>query len=112
MATMEYNGYIAAIEYDGDTDSFFGNVINLSSPVTFLGKTTEALHNEFKISIDTYLDLCKEHGLTPEKPYSGRMTVRIPPSMHKEVATAAAIAGKSINSWVVDSLKRATQEYV
>ena len=105
MATMEYKGYAAVIEYDADSDSFFGNVVNLSSPVTFYGKTTEELRREFAASVETWLAVCKERGMEPEKPYSGRLTVRMPPEMHRRIATVAAESGKSLNNWVVESLQ-------
>ena len=53
MATMEYNGFVAQIEYDAEIDSFFGNVVNVSSPITFYGKTTEELRREFAQSVQT-----------------------------------------------------------
>lgn len=105
MATMEYNGFVAQIEYDEDIDSFCGNVVNISSPITFYGKTTEELRREFASSVQTWLDVCKERGIEPEKPYSGRVTVRMPPATHRLIAMAAAASGKSLNAWVVDALK-------
>lgn len=40
MATIMRQGeYVAAVEYDPDIDLFFGNVINLSSPLTFYGRS-------------------------------------------------------------------------
>ena len=105
MATMEYKGFVAQIEYDAEIDSFFGNVVNVSSPITFYGKTTEELRREFAQSVQAWLDVCKERGIEPEKPYSGRVTVRMTPAMHRLIATAAATSGKSLNAWVVDALK-------
>lgn len=105
MATMEYKGYTAVIEYDADCDSFFGNVVNLSSPITFYGKTTEELRKEFAASVETWLAVCRERGIEPEKPYSGRITVRMSPEIHRRIATAAAESGKSLNNWVVESLR-------
>ena len=36
---MEYAGFVASIEYAADIDSFYGCVVNVSSPITFYGKT-------------------------------------------------------------------------
>lgn len=105
MSVMEYKGFIADVEYDGDMDSFMGTVLNISSPITFYGKNTEELHKEFASSIETWFAICRERGIEPEKPYSGRMTIRMAPELHKLLAVAAAKSGKSLNSWVVDSLK-------
>ena len=96
----------AAVEYDPDLDSFFGQVVNLSSPLTFYGKTTEELRREFANSISEYLAVCKEQGITPEKPFSGRITVRTSPELHRDIARAAAAEGKSINAWITETLRR------
>ncbi len=73
---MTQDGYVAVIEYDPDLDTFAGRVVNLSSPVTFYGRTPEELRKEFMASVRTYLDICRERGIEPEKPYSGRFNVR------------------------------------
>lgn len=104
MATMEYKGFMAAIEYDEELDGFMGTVLNVSSPITFYGQNPEELHREFTNSVETWLDVCRERGIEPEKPYSGRMTIRLAPELHKSLALTAARSGKSLNTWVVDSL--------
>ncbi len=40
----------------------------------------------------------------PNKPYSGKLTLRISPSIHAAIATAAETSGKSLNKWVADTL--------
>lgn len=104
MATMEYKGFMAAIEYDEELDGFMGTVLNVSSPITFYGQNPEELHREFANSVETWLEVCRERGIEPEKPYSGRMTIRLAPELHKSLALTAARSGKSLNTWVVDSL--------
>ena len=104
MAAMEYKGFMAAIEYDDELDSFMGTVLNVSSPITFYGQNPEELHREFANSVETWLEVCRERGIEPEKPYSGRMTIRLAPELHKHLALTAARSGKSLNAWVVDSL--------
>jgi predicted HicB family RNase H-like nuclease len=51
------------------------------------------------------LESCKEAGREPNKPFSGKFLVRINPSLHNEVAIAAANAGKSLNKWVAETLQ-------
>ena len=105
MATMEYKGFMAHIDYDADVDSFCGCIFNVSSPITFYGRTTAELREELKNSVETWLAVCRERGIEPEKPYSGRLTVRMTPELHRMIAAAAAISGKSLNAWAVDALK-------
>lgn len=109
MAAMEYKGFMAAIEYDDELDGFMGTVLNVSSPITFYGQNPEELHREFANSVETWLEVCRERGIEPEKPYSGRMTIRLAPELHKHLALTAAHYGKSLNAWVVDSLSSLAQ---
>ena len=79
MAAMEYKGFLAVIEYDDELDSFMGTVLNVSNPITFYGQNPEELHKEFANSIETWLNVCEERGIEPEKPYFGRMSIRLAP---------------------------------
>ena len=110
MKTMHLDGYTAVINYDEDIDSFFGEVINLSSVVTFYGDTPEALRKEFKKSLTTYFEVCKERNITPEKPFSGKLNLRLGHELHSEVAVSAACTGKSINSFIVGAVKKAVHD--
>ena len=47
------------------------------------------MENEFHASVDDYLEWCKEYGVEPEKPYSGKFNVRISPLLHDKIAIAA-----------------------
>jgi predicted HicB family RNase H-like nuclease len=106
MATiMKYDEYIAEIEFDSDYETFFGNVINLSTPVTFYGKTVKELKQEFIRSIKTYLAVCKERGIEPDKPFSGKLILRINPDLHRKIASSAQREGKSVNKWIAETLE-------
>jgi predicted HicB family RNase H-like nuclease len=108
MATIKYGDYIATIEFDPDIDMFFGNVVNLSGPVTFYGKSTDELKGEFEKSIQVYLDVCREQGIEPEKPYSGRFNIRMTPQQHRRFSQIAAVERKSLNAWVLEVLEQAS----
>lgn len=112
MTTMTHKGYVAVIDYDPDLDAFSGRVVNLSSPVTFHGKTPAELRKEFTASVRTYLDVCRERGIEPEKPYSGRFNVRISPQLHRKAALAAVLSGKSLNALVSDAVAKETESVI
>lgn len=101
---MKYRQYVAEIEYDPEIEAFFGNVVNLSSPVTFYGKTVKELKKELASSIKVYLDVCKEKAIEPEKPYSGKLILRIDPADHRKIAGEAKKEGKSVNKWIAEKL--------
>jgi len=107
MTTMRYGDYIAKIDYEEDSKLFHGRVINLRDVVNFYGASAEELEREFRDSVNAYLEVCQEEGIKPEKPYSGRFNIRMPPELHQALATASASAGKSLNAWVVERLANA-----
>jgi predicted HicB family RNase H-like nuclease len=97
---MEYKGYLGTVEYDPEAKLFHGDIINTRDVITFQGTTVAEIERAFKDSIEDYLTWCKEEGVEPEKPYSGRFNLRLPPELHKEVAVKAKKLKVSINSFV------------
>jgi predicted HicB family RNase H-like nuclease len=110
MNMMEVDGYKAKIEYDPELDQFRGEILGLNGSADFYGKSPASLRKEFKNSLKVYLEVCEENGISPTKEYSGKFNLRIPPGLHSEIAARATAAGKSINQWVSEILKRATHE--
>jgi predicted HicB family RNase H-like nuclease len=53
------------------------------------------------------LNDCKEQGITPEKPASGKLMLRVPPETHGAALVAAQAAGKSLNQWATEVLQSA-----
>ena len=53
--------------------------------------------------------MCREEGIEPDKPYSGRFNVRLAPELHRAIVEVSALSGKSLNSWVAEKLARAVQ---
>ena len=104
---MEYKGYVAKVEYDEVAEIFHGEVINLRDVITFEGNSVEELKKELRESVEDYLVFCAERGEEPDKPYSGKFSVRIDPDLHRAITIQAQAAGKSLNRWVEDTLKEA-----
>lgn len=104
---LEYLGYLAIIELDDDEDCFHGRVINTRDVINFYGRTPSELRTEFEKSVQEYLAFCEERGVEPEKPYSGKFLVRVPPSTHKALAAQAAREQKSLNKLVAEKLEAA-----
>jgi predicted HicB family RNase H-like nuclease len=101
---IEYKGYVGIVEYDDNAKLFHGDVINTRDVITFQGTTVEEIEKAFKDSVDDYLAWCREEGTEPEKPYSGKFNLRLPPELHKEVAIRAKKLKISINSFVEKAL--------
>ena len=106
MTTMTHDGYVATIELDEEAGLFHGEVINTRDVLTFQGRTLDELNIAFADTIADYVAWCRERGKEPQRPYSGSFTVRISPELHRRVATAAARSGKSVNTFVAETLER------
>jgi len=104
---MEYKGYLGRAEFDDEADVFHGEVINIRDVVTFQGKSVDELRQAFEDSVQDYLAFCAERGEEPERPFSGRFTVRLSPEQHRQVILAAEKAGKGIEMWAAEALAQA-----
>ena len=104
MNSLTYKGYFAKINFDERDSIFWGKVVGIKDSITFEGETVAQLTEDFHDAIDHYLVDCKKEGRAPAKPYSGKLTLRVSPGIHAEIAAAAAHAGKSLNKWVADTL--------
>ncbi|MCD6297480.1 MAG: type II toxin-antitoxin system HicB family antitoxin [Deltaproteobacteria bacterium] len=102
---MKYKGYLGEAFYDDKMRMFSGRVANARAIGTFYGSTVEELEREFHTTVDYYLDMCKRKGVSPEKPFSGRFNLRIPPELHSRIYQTAREENKSINAWIVEHLE-------
>lgn len=104
---LKYKDYLGHVEFDDEAGIFHGEVINTRDVVTFEGETVADLEAAFRDSVDDYLAFCAERGEEPDKPFSGRFVVRLPAEDHRQIYVAAKKAGKSLNAWVAETLRRA-----
>jgi predicted HicB family RNase H-like nuclease len=107
MNEMSYKNYTAKIEYDPTDKIFVGHIIGIRDIVGFHGETVTELEAAFQEAVHHYLEVCHKIGQTPQRSYSGKLTLRIPPEIHMAVATAAELNSQSINQWATDILRQA-----
>ena len=107
MNTMNYIGYTARIEFDERDNIFVGRVLGLRSIISFHGETVTDLRHEFEVAIEDFLNDCKEQGVKPEKPASGKLMLRVSPEIHGAALVAAQASGKSLNQWATEVLQSA-----
>ncbi|PZR80368.1 MAG: toxin-antitoxin system HicB family antitoxin [Hyphomicrobiales bacterium] len=105
MTMMTHEGYLAELEVDQDAGVIHGRVVNARAILTFEGEALAELQQAFAETIADYQDWCKERGVEPGKPYSGTLSLRIAPELHRRVAEKAAKAGESINQFIADRLE-------
>ncbi len=109
MNTMSHNGYSARIEFDERDSIFVGRILGIRTIIGFHGVTVTQLRSEFEMAVDDYLADCKESGIKPEKPASGKLLLRVPPDIHGKALVASQAAGKSLNQWATEVLEQAVQ---
>jgi len=97
---MEYKGYLGTVEYDAQAKIFHGDIINTRDVITFQGTTAKEIEKAFRDSINDYINWCKEEGVEPEKPYSGKFNVRLSPELHQQIAILSKKMRISLNSFV------------
>jgi predicted HicB family RNase H-like nuclease len=107
MNYLQYKGYTGCFTYDSDADIFHGEVLDLNDVITFQGRSIDELKAALEDSVEDYLDFCAVEGKTPEKPFSGRFNLRIPPEMHRRAAVEAGKSRESLNAWVTKVIEKA-----
>lgn len=90
---------------DAEAGILYGEVVNTHDVITFQGTTVAELKQAFIDSIEDYLEFCEERGERPEKPFSGKLILRMPPETHQKVYIMARRAGVSLNEWINRALE-------
>lgn len=106
---LSYRHYTGIVEYDPDGKIFTGEVIGVRDMITFQGRTPEEIEQSFRASVDLYLEMCEQDGVSPQKPFSGRFNVRLSPEIHRQVAERAALEHVSLSQWVSEAVTNALQ---
>ena len=101
---MEHKGYRATVTFDDAAGVFHGEVVDTRDVIVFEGASAAQLRKEFEFSVDDYLKVCEERGRTPDKPFSGKIPLRIPPEVHRAATAAAKAQGKSLNAWITETV--------
>lgn len=105
MSLMYLDDYQAKIEYDAELDMFRGEILGLTGGADFYGRTPDELREEFRRSLDVFLEVCREKGIEPRRHYSGKFNLRIAPELHQRLAFTAQAEGKSLNAIAEEALQ-------
>lgn len=99
---LTYKDYFGTMRIDVEQGMLFGHVVGMNDKIIYQGKTVKELENDFRESIDEYIEFCKEVGKKPEKSFTGNILFRATAQRHSMIALAAQHCGKSINAWLSD----------
>lgn len=104
---MKYKGYTGSVEFSPEDDCLFGKVQGLHGIlISYEGNSVDDIKKDFEGAIDDYLESCMERGVSPAKPYSGKLNLRMSSELHAAIASAAAFAGTTINDYINSSMTR------
>lgn len=106
---MTYKGYNAGIEFDPDDRIIVGRVLDIDDIISFHGVSVAEFEQAFHKAIDDYIAACEKLGQPPEKPASGKMMLRVDPTVHAAALKAAAHTGQSLNKWAENALRQAAR---
>jgi predicted HicB family RNase H-like nuclease len=107
---IEYKGYTGVFEFDADLELFTGHVVDLRDQIYFEGDSVGTLKMSMHRAVEHYLEVCMARGEEPDRPFSGKLMVRLGTDLHRSVAVAAAAKEESINSWIVHTLRSGVEE--
>lgn len=111
MDFLEYKGYKGSVEYSLSDDCLFGKVQGIhKSLIIYEGQTLDELRQDFHDGIDSYLDACSKDGVQPEKPYSGKLNLRMSSDIHSQAAAMAAMKGSTLNDYINQAIVRLLEE--
>ncbi|SHE32161.1 Predicted nuclease of the RNAse H fold, HicB family [Modicisalibacter ilicicola DSM 19980] len=103
--TMVIDGHRAIIQYDPEIEMFRGEFTGLNGSADFYAESVEALREEGKASLRTFLEVCQEKGIEPVKAYSGKFQVRLSEELHRDAVDAAKARGESLNQFVAQAIQ-------
>ena len=65
---MKYKEYTGSINYSDEDKTFHGKILYINDLVSYESTNRKKLKKEFRISVDDYLEFCKENGKKPNTP--------------------------------------------
>ena len=96
MDYLEYKGYKGSVEYSREDNCLVGKVQGMGKDlIAYEGQTLDELRQDFEAGIDSYIE-----GVEPQKPYSGKLNLRMPSELHSRVAAFVAASGTTINDFI------------
>lgn len=107
MGQLNYKGYRGSVEFSAEDNCLYGKVQGIKGTlISYEGETVEEIKRDFEDAVDAYLESCKERGIEPAKPYSGKLLLRMPSELHRRIALAASAAGTPINDFINNTLSK------
>lgn len=107
---LKYKGQIGSIEHDLSRGLLYGKLLHISDLVTYEAESLKRLEKEFQISVDEYIEDCRQLGIEPNRPFKGSFNIRIGQDLHRRLALKAAETGVGMNEAVQRAVERFVEE--
>lgn len=101
---LKHKGYTGTFDYDADREILCGRVIDVNAVITFQGTSVSEIKEAFIDSVDTYLETCRSRNVSPRRPFSGNIRLRIAPEVHQKAFIEANNRGESLNQFIQKAL--------
>lgn len=108
MTHLNYKGYLGTVEPDLESGTLLGKLAFIRDLVTYEARDLKTLEQEFRASVDGYLEDCAELGKKPDTPCKGSFNVRVGHELHMAASVVASRENISLN----DLARRALSEYI
>ncbi|WP_252349265.1 type II toxin-antitoxin system HicB family antitoxin [Ochrobactrum sp. BTU1] len=106
---VEINGEKAVISFEPEINLLRGEFVGLNGGADFYADSVHDLIEEGRKSLAIYLEMCREKGIEPRRKFSGKFNVRLTPDDHAAAVIAAAASGKSLNEWIIGTIREAAE---
>jgi predicted HicB family RNase H-like nuclease len=103
---MKYKDYVARVYYSEEDGLFAGRLAGIRHIVDFHGETVKELRRAFCEAVDDYLQTCAREEIIPQRPYSGKLVVRLGQDLHAKIALKAELSHKPLNAWIKETLEK------
>ncbi len=103
--TMRHRGYTAKVSFDEESGKFIGDVLDVREPIRFEGASVDELRTAFARAAEDYVAACARRGVAPQKPFSGKLLLRLPTDLHRRATIAAATLDVSLNDFLVGAIE-------
>lgn len=101
---IEIDGHRAVVSFDPDTSLLRGEFLGLNGGADFYAQSVVELREEGARSLRTFLDVCAERGIAPNRNFSGKLNLRLDRETHEKAALVAAAEGMSLNALIQEAV--------
>jgi len=96
--------------FDAEDKIIVGRVLDIDDIISFHAESVSDFEVNFHSAVVGYVSACEQSGSAPEKPASGKLMLRVPPTVHAAALKAAARSGVSLNKWAEQALSSASRK--